>query len=275
MYAINNPSVGSSLGHIASPIAFGRLSIVSKYDYFTFYSLCLDGRPILHFGESPADNFLRKDELQGFIRRQAFQSIFVLDSKRVISAHELDPPSLPQTLPELYELYGAKTFYAFGGVPFHLGDMFELVRVNSVPESYIESFRALLKKYNSLGNLVKQCQPSANLTKMLNHLSKEHFGEEIYSQRASELVFIPTKIQIGAFVHAIKSVWSRENIYMHCASGSGRTGFHVLVLIMLLTHCDFATAFKFMEGNDKYCVSEIKRSYLAVDQSVFLKDLMA
>lgn len=275
MYANFNSPVAPCLGQLTSPIALNRLSVSSQFDHFAIFSLCLDGQPVLSFGESPADNFLMKEELHTFLQRQSFQSIFILDSKRVLNAHELDPPSSPQTLPELYELYGVKVFSEFNGVPFHLGDMFELKKAKCIPENFIEHFRGLLKQQHTLLETAKHCAPSLYLDNMLRHLKQVHIADESRTSQITDLTFMPTSEALAAFIDAITSVWSHEKIYIHCASGSGRTGFHVLLIVMLLTHCNFAAAFDFMKKNYKYCIREVERSYLPKNQQVYLRDLLS
>jgi hypothetical protein len=255
------------LSGLTYPVRLNQLSVMQYTEEpMSMSALSFNGKPLLVFGESCANGNHRHELLLALnrLKEMGVKSIFCFHSKRALNRLKFESGITSETLPEFYEKYGFKAYCKFNGVDFHIGDLAEVGLSAKVSDKIKNEIYLLLKKHHNFGTVLKHCSNPAGLQSLINYLKKEQLPTLSADMKEPTLLnmnFIPTKNQIKAYIGAISSAFQNGGMYLHCASGIGRTAFYVLLLVMYWSKCTFSEALEFMGDQYPSCYGEIKEEY--------------
>ncbi len=249
------------------PVSLHDLSIIQYVqEPISMASLNIKGKPLFTFGESPGyDSEDRSDAIEALekLKTLGVKSILCVDTKRALNTHGLRPIAQTETLPELYRLLGLNVYFEHKGIHFHLADGAE-VASSPMPKSDTKKLIELLIEHHVFGTAIDNHPEKMRLSPVINYLKNELLPTFPLDQRERmlrEATFVPDGSQIKAYIGAMLEALEQGGVYLHCASGQGRTGFYVLLFVMYLTNCTFKEALHFMGIQYGCCHSEIEDYY--------------
>jgi protein-tyrosine phosphatase len=238
-----------------------------------FVSFSSSGKNIFHAGSSPdkAYSYATPAKLRKVFSQKKISHVICLDARRVnlyssarLSFSPAEPGTLrPENLLKFYKNIFIPCIHSYNGVNLALGDVFELEHTSRQFSN---------KKYSQLIKKLKQ-EPYRDFTcavKSTNLHTHQHerYVENICKKHGvssfefNHLEFFPSTRQIEQFLNLMSVLIQHQKTpYIHCGSGTGRTAFHLMCIIIAMTNCTYYQALDLLSHNYSSDVPHEMRHY--------------
>jgi hypothetical protein len=238
-----------------------------------FVSFSSSGKSIFHAGISPdkSYSYATPAKLRQVFSQKKISHVICLDARRVnlysstrLSFSPIEPGTLrPENLLKFYKNMRIPCIHSYNGVNLALGDIFELERT---PRQFSnKTYSQLLK--NLKQERYRDFRSAVKATNLHTH-QHECYVENIYKKHGSSsfqfnpLEFFPSRNQIEQFLNLISVLIQHQKTpYIHCGSGTGRTGFYLMCLIIAMTNCTYYQALQLLSHNYSSDVPDEMRHY--------------